>query len=162
ALLFAQMGFAEASFEEAKRIPAASVRFLSAVLGGLTVGEVEAEQGNLESAARRLPEIIALLRRGIDCGAFVDPWNILGFQALFPLSRVREDSVRDVRCDELTPLVEQTFNLHARLMSEAAATAKPSLVKSLSQQMQGLAEWWDRFATTAVSEIRRVHGGEAV
>ena len=98
-----------------------SVRFLSEVLGRLAVGEVEAELGQLESAARRLPEIIDLVRRGIDCGALPDPWNILGFQGLFPLSPAREDSVRDNRLDELCHVIELSFNLYARLMSEAAA-----------------------------------------
>lgn len=162
ALLFAQMGFAEASREEAQQIAAVSVRFQSEILGRLTVGEREVERADLETAARRLPEVVDLLRRGIDCGALPDPWNILGFQGLFPLSSAREDSFRDVRLDELAHLVEQAFNLYSRLISEAAATGKPDLVKSLGKEMHDLAGWWDRFATTSVSEMRRVNGGESV
>jgi hypothetical protein len=162
ALLFAEMGYPEASRAEARRIPAVSIRLLGDILGRLTTGGVEAEQGRLRQAAARLPEIEDLLRRGIACGAFADPWNVLGFQGLFPLSPAREDSVRDPRIDELVQVVEQTFNLYARLMSEAAATGDDELVRTLGGDLKRLAEWWDRFATAEVSDVRRVHGGEAV
>ena len=29
---------------------------------------------------------------GLACGAFADPWNVLGFQGLFPLSPARKRS----------------------------------------------------------------------
>ena len=161
ALLFAEMGYPEASRAEARRIPAVSVRLLSEILGRLTSGQVEADQGRLREAASRLPEIEDLLHRGIACGAFVDPWNILGFQGLFPLSPAREDSIRDPRVEELIQVVEQVFNLYARLMSEAAAAGDGDLVRTLTTDLQRLAEWWDRFATIEVGDVRRVHGGEA-
>jgi hypothetical protein len=160
-LLFAEMGYPEAARAEARRIPAVSVRLLSEILGRLTSGQVEAERGQLRTAAARLPEIEDLLRRGIGCGAFADPWNVLGFQGLFPLSPAREDSIRDPRIDELVQVVEQTFNLYARVLSEAAATGDGELVEILSGDLKRLADWWDRFATVEVSDVRRVHGGEA-
>ena len=49
ALIYAQMGYPEASREEAKRIPAVSVRMLSEVLNRLTSGQLEAEQGDLRA-----------------------------------------------------------------------------------------------------------------
>jgi hypothetical protein len=162
ALLFAEMGYPEASREEAQRIPAVSVRLLSEILSHLTSGQVEAEQGRLRKAAERLPEIEDVIHRGIACGAFVDPWNILGFQGLFPLSSAREDSIRDPRVDELIQVVEQIFNLYARLMSEAAAGGDEDLVRILTAGLRRLAEWWDRFATIEVGDVRRLHGGEAV
>jgi hypothetical protein len=161
ALLFAEMGHPQASQEEAQRIPAVSVRLLSEILSQLTSGQVEAEQGTLREAAARLPEIENLLHRGIACGAFVDPWNILGFQGLFPLSPAREDSIRDPRVDELVQVVEQIFNLYARLMSEAAAAGEGDLVRTLTAGLRRLAEWWDRFATIEVGDVRRLHGAEA-
>jgi hypothetical protein len=162
ALLFAEMGYPEASAVEADRIPAASVRIQSNILGQLTSGQHEADAGRLAQAAGRLPAVEDLLHRGIACGALPDPWNILGFQGLFPLSPAREDSIRDPRLEELLQAVEQTFNLYARVMSEAAATGQPDLVRSLDGQLKRLAEWWDRFATVTVSDLRRVHGGEAL
>ncbi len=161
ALLFAEMGHPEASREEARRIPAVSVRLLSEILSHLTSGQVEAEQGHLREAAARLPQIEDLMHRGIACGAFVDPWNILGFQGLFPLSPAREDSIRDPRVDELIQVIEQIFNLYARLMSEAAAGGDGELVRTLTSGLRKLTEWWDRFATIEVGDVRRLHGGEA-
>lgn len=161
ALLFAEMGYPEASQAEARRILAVSVRLLSEILGRLSAGGVEVEHGKLREAARRLPEVEDLLRRGIACGAFADPWNVLGFQGLFPLSGAREDAVRDPRQDELVGVVEQGFTLYARVMSEAAAAGDAELVRRLGGEMDRLAAWWDRFATYEVSDLRRVHGGEA-
>jgi hypothetical protein len=161
ALLFAEMGYPKASQAEARRIMAVSVRMLSALLCQLTAGQLECDNGRLADAAKRLSDIEDLLHRGIACGAFADPWNALGFQGLFPLSGAREDAIRDPRLDELVQVVEQTFTLHARLMSEAAAAADPDLVRQVGGGMERLAGWWDRFATFEVSDLRRVHGGEA-
>jgi hypothetical protein len=161
ALLFAEMGYPNASQVEARRIMAVSVRLLSDILGRLATGQVECEQGRLHQAAHRLAEVEDLLRRGIACGAFADPWNILGFQGLFPLSPTREDAIRDPRLDELVQVVEQTFTLYARLMSEGAAAGESELVAQLDAGMEQLARWWDPFATYEVSDLRRVHGGEA-
>jgi hypothetical protein len=161
ALLFAEMGYPHASQIEARRIMAVSVRLLSDILGRLTTGQVECEQGRLHQAAGRLAEVEDLLRRGIACGAFADPWNILGFQGLFPLSPTREDAIRDPRLDELVQVVEQTFTLYARLMAEGSAAGESELTAQLDSGMERLARWWDPFATYEVSDLRRVHGGEA-
>jgi hypothetical protein len=161
ALLFAEMSYPEASRAEARLIPAVSVRLLSEILSQLTSGQVEAEQGRLREAAQRLPEIEDLMLRGIACGAFVDPWNILGFQGLFPLSPAREDSIRDPRVEELIQVVEHILTLYARLMSESAASGDNELVRTLTTGLRCLAEWWDRFATVEVGDVRRLQGGEA-
>jgi len=162
ALLFAEMGYPDASRVEARRIPAASVRVQSEILGQLTSGRYEIDAGRLDDAAARLPVVEDLLRRGIACGALVDPWNVLGFQGLFPLSPAREDSIRDGRVEELLQVVEQTFNLYARLVCETAALGRGDQVRALEGQLKRLAEWWDRFATTTVSDLRPVSGSEAV
>src|SRR5207248_4003173 len=103
------------------------------------------ERGELAEAARLLPEVEELLTRGIDCGALADPWNVLGFQGLFPVFTSREDAVRDQRVHELVGAVERLFTLHARVLSEAAARGDKSLVESVSAGMTQLATWWDRF-----------------
>src|SRR5258707_1418221 len=162
ALLFAQMGYPESSRREAAKIPVASARMLSEILGRLTTGQALADRRELAEAARLLPEVEDLLHRGIACGALADPGNILGFQGLFPLFQAREDSVRDPRIDELLQVVELLFNLYARLLSKAAAAGELALVKQLKPELRRLAGWWDRFASTGVSDVRPVHGGEAV
>src|SRR5205823_3473192 len=97
ALLFASMGFPEASREETARIHVASARMLSEILGRLSLGQLLAQRGEHAQAAALLPEAEDLFRRGIACGALADPWNILGFQGLYPLFQAREDSIRDPR-----------------------------------------------------------------
>src|SRR5207244_3529158 len=61
----------------------------------------------------------------------------------------------------LVRAVERLFNLFARLMSEGAANGSFTPDAGLANDMRRLADWWDRFATTTVSEIPHVHGGEA-
>ncbi|HEV3119909.1 MAG TPA: hypothetical protein VGY58_22810, partial [Gemmataceae bacterium] len=162
ALLFAEMGYAEQGLAEAARIPAASTRMLSEIVGRLTTGQLLADRAEVQQAVQLLPEVEDLLRRGIDCGAFADPWNILGFQGLFPLFTAREDSIRDTRIDELVHVVEQIFNLYSRLVSELAASGATSLQQELLGRLRKLATWWDRFASVEVSDVHRVHGGEAL
>jgi hypothetical protein len=162
AILFAEMGFPRASRREAARIPTASVRLLSDILGRLTTGQILADRGALGQAVPLLAEVEDLIRRGIACGAFADPWNILGFQGLFPLFTSREDSIRDTRIDELVHAVEQLFNLYSRLVSEAAAAGDAALAASLLEGLQRQAAWWDRFASGEVGDFRRVHVGETV
>ncbi len=161
-LLFADMGYADAAREEATRIPAASARTMSEIHGRLTAGGLLVEREELAEAALLLPEVETLLLRGIDCGALADPWNVLGFQGLFPIFPSREDAVRDQRVHELVGAVERLFTLHARVLGEAAARGEGALVESVAAGMQRLAAWWDQFATTGVGEVRPVHGGEAV
>jgi hypothetical protein len=162
ALLLATMGYPDASRRQAARIPAASVRLLSEILLRLTTGRQQVTAGDLAGAAALLPEIEDLLHRGIACGALPDPWNVLGFQGLYPLFTATEDSVRDTRIDELVAVVEQTLLLHARLVSEAAAAGDAELGARLTKDLSRLAAWWDRFATYEVSDVRRVNGGEVL
>ncbi len=162
ALIFAAMGFPEASRGQAARIPAASIRMLSEIQIGLATARQAAERGDLPVAARLLPEIEALLHRGIAAGALPDPWNILGFQALFPLSQAQEDAVRDTRIDALIHVMGELFGLYDRLLCEAAGRGDTDLAKSLTAPMRRLASWWDRFASVEVSDVRHVHGALAV
>src|SRR5947208_7368333 len=161
-MLYAEMGFPEASRQEASKIPAVSLRFVSEIWIRLTTAQRLLVEGQLASAAKLPAEIEDLIRRGIDCGALPDPWNILGFQGMFPLSAAQEDSIRDPRIDDLINVMEHLFDLYSRLLSEAAGAGERALVKSLTTDMRRLATWWDRFASVEVKDVRRVHGGEAV
>ncbi len=159
--LLAEIGYADAARRQAARIPVVSIRVQTEMQLLLTTGQIFVEQGRLAEAAKLLPRIEDLLKRGILCGALPDPWNILGFSGQYPRFQAVEDAVRDIRIDDLIHLIDQLFNLFARLMSEGAysGTFKPD--KDLAKEMQRLAEWWDRFATTTVSDIEHVHGAEA-
>lgn len=88
------MGFEEASCEEASVIPCLSARFESEIQSRLVMVPRLVRNGELETAQRMLTEVMDLLHRGIECGGLVDPWNILGFQGLFPLFFTRRFNSR--------------------------------------------------------------------
>ncbi|MFL5241348.1 MAG: hypothetical protein ACJ8FY_04515 [Gemmataceae bacterium] len=162
AVLYAEIGYPEAGAREADRIPTTSLRLLSGVQGRLTTSRLMAERGDLAAAADVVAQVADLVQRGIACGAFVDPWNILGFQALFPLFAAREDSVRDHRVDELVHMVEQALDVHAWLAGEAAALGNTDLVNTVIRSLRSLAGWWDQFGSVNVGDVRRVVGNEAL
>jgi hypothetical protein len=161
AYLYAKMGYPEASRQMAAVIPATSIRFECEIEWRLTAAHLHLDRGELAQAAALAPETEDLLHRGIACGGLVDPWNILGFQGNFPLFHTREDSVSDTRIEKLLMLVEGIFGLYARLLSEAAAEAQPELRSNLSSRFRNLAEYWDKFATTTVSDLPEVAGVES-
>ncbi len=161
ALLFAEIGYPDAARRQVARIPVASVRILTDMQILLTTGNLGIDQGRLDAAAKQLGVIEDLLKRGIACGALVDPWNILGFGGQYPRFQALEDSVRDARIDDLIHLIDQFFDLYGRLLSEGASSGTFKPDKDLAKEMRRLADWWDRFATTTVSDIDHVHGSEA-
>ena len=138
------------------------MRLLGEIHIHLTTSEILTDGGQRDEAASQLTEAEATMRRAIACGAMVDPWNILGFQGFYPLFTAREDSVPDRRIAELVQVVERLFALYARMRSEAAAVDDGPLGMKLATRMGQLATWWDRFATTTVSDVRHVAGQEAV
>lgn len=160
ALFYADLGYLEAGRAVAEAIATPSARFSTEIQGLLAAAFQEIERGELEQAAARLPLGEELLHRGIECGALADPWNVLGFQAQFPLFQATEDSVHDPRIDELLELMERLFAVQARLYSEAAATGQTELLHTLPGRLRRLAEWWDAFATFEVGGVLRVKGGE--
>jgi hypothetical protein len=161
AYLFARMGYADAARGQAAVIPATSTRFETEIQVRITLAEFDVDRGQVAGAEQRLAEVEELLLRGIDCGAIVDPWNILGFQGQFPLFAAREDSVADPRVDKLVAITEQIFDGCSRLLCEAAAAGKGELCQALSVRFRRLADFWDKFATTTVSDLPAVSGGES-
>lgn len=160
AQLFAAMGYPGAARERARTIPAPAVRFGTEVRIRQTEAGLAAERGRPADALRLLAEVEDLLRRGIDCGAVIDPWNVLGFQGLFPIFPGREDTVRDPRAEELLNVLGRQFDLYARTIAAAAVDGDEPTRERLTQAVRDLARWWDRFATPTVSELPRIHGGE--
>jgi len=161
AQLFARMGFPDASSRQAQVVPVASARLLCEINGRLTGGHHAIDRGQVAQAAGMITEIEDLLDRAIECGALVDPWNVLGFQGQFSLFPAMENSVRDHRVDVLIHLMEQIFGLYARLEGEAAARGDGPLAAKLAADMKKRARWWDRFATLDVAGVSHVSGREA-
>ncbi len=160
--MFARMGFEEASCEEASIIPCLSARFESEIQSRLVMVPRIVRNGELDTARRLITEVIDFLHRGIECGGLVDPWNILGFQGLFPLFFAREDSIPDSRVEVLLDIMGQIFDVCALTMSEAAAAGRKDLHDSVLKDFQELAEHWDRYATTTVNDLSHVEGMKSV
>lgn len=162
AVLFAVLGFPAESRDRAARVAAPGVSFVIEPRVRLTEAVAATRDGRLDDALRLINETVDIVQRGIDCGALVDPWNVLGFQGLFPLFQSREDSVHDPRLDELLSIVEDVFDGYSTVVIDAAARGDPVTRDRALSAMRGVAEWWDRFATYEVSDVRRVNGTEAV
>lgn len=160
--MFARMGFEEASCEEASVIPCLSARFESEIQSRLVMVPRLVRNGDLDVARRLITEVIDLLHRGIECGGIVDPWNILGFQGLFPLFFTREDSIPDSRVEVLLDIMGQIFDACTLAMSEAAAAGRKDLHDSVLKDFRDLAERWDRYATTTVNDLTHVEGMKSV
>src|SRR5947209_20495009 len=105
----------------------------------MTSGPLACDSGHLEEAANLLPQIVDLLKRAIHCGAVVDPWNILGFDAQYSLFPALENSVRDHRADELVAIMDRLWALYSRLWSEAAAIDNTQLSAEVSKQFKAKA-----------------------
>lgn len=161
ALLFARLGFPDIARRHASAIPAASIRIECEVLCELSSARDEVRQGQPASAAARLATVEDLLRRGIDCGAIVDPWNILGFGGQFPLFQSREDAIPDNRIESLLQLVEEMFNVYAETLIDAAARGETAVQAAVSEGFDRRAEWWDQFASDVIEDLPEVVGAEA-
>jgi len=159
--LYARMGYPEAAVAQAHVVPVASARMQCEIQCRLTSAHHEVDRREFDAAAELLAEIEDLLHRAIECGALVDPWNILGFDAMFSLFPALENSCHDHRVDELLDLVDDIFGLYARVEKSAAAVGRKDVRERLSGSLEKLAAWWDRFATAEVSSVEGISGREA-
>lgn len=159
--LFARMGHEDAARGQAAAIPAPSIRFEGELQCRLATARHELQRGELDSACARIFEIKPLLRRAIECGAFVDPWNILGFHGQFPLFSSREDAIPDHRVEVLLELMEDVFDMFAKALGESAALQNDDLQQRLSREFDALARWWDQFGSEVVEDLPEVSGGDS-
>lgn len=153
AKLYARMGYVEAAKREADIVPTASARILCRIDCSLTNARAAISRRDPQHAAELLDEIVDALHRGIQCGAIVDPWNILGFDAQFSLFAAIENSVHDHRVDDLIVLMEEIFALYSQTWAEAAARDDDELSQSLATRFRELVEWWRQFAAHEVSNV---------
>jgi hypothetical protein len=154
--LYARMGYPEAALEQAHTVRIASARMLCQIYCRLTAGHQAIDAHQLDPVARYLPEIEELLQRGIECGALVDPWNVVGFGGNFSLFPAIENSVHDFRVDDLIDLVEQILDLCARAWTEAAAIDDADHEQVFSTELARLSAWWDKYATASVSGVKEL------
>ncbi len=161
AILFARMGYPQAALRQAQIVPVAAARMACEIQCRLTTGHLAIDGGELRKASNMLVEIEDFLHRAIECGAMVDPWNMLGFQGQFSLFPAPENSVPDHRVEQLIKVLEQIVGLYGRVWSEAAARDDAALQAALADRMAALTRWWDQFAATSVQGIEAFSGGEA-
>ena len=153
AKLFARMGYADAAKRHTKVVEVSSARMLCDIDCCLTAAQFEIENEDFTAAADSLSQSLELVERGIDCGAIVDPWNILGFDCQFSLFPALENSVHDHRIDELVTSVERVFDLYSRLWCEAAASDDGAVEQRVSKQYGAAAQWWNQFAVHEVAML---------
>ncbi len=153
---FARMGYPEAAGRQADVVPATSARMRCQIDCQLTAGFQAARQGDLARATELSGKIVEQLHLAIQCGAVIDPWNILGFDAHFSLFPALENSVHDHRADELIELLDQLFELFSQIWSTAAAEDERELCAQIRQRFQDTATWWRQFAAHEVSSVDAV------
>ena len=160
AILYAAMGYPTAARLRSAAIPAPAARMTAEIRLHQTTAAYAVRNGSVGEAPELLLRAEELLREGIDCGALIDPWNILGFQGLFPTFTDRGDTVRDPRAEELILTVGRQFDVYASALSAASGTGNTEVTNQLRRGLQDLAEWWDAFATTTVTDLPKVNGAE--
>ena len=151
AKVFARMGYAPEASEQVALINVPSARMACKIDCLLTDVDAALRRLDAGEALRQLSSVRDVVRCAIECGAFVDPWNILGFDGNFSLFPAIDNSIRDHRVDELIELLELLFHLHARLWSSAAANDEDELASQAAQQFHELALWWHQFAVHEIS-----------
>jgi hypothetical protein len=156
AYLYARLGYPEAAQRQADSVRVPAARMLSEIYCRLTAGHDAIDAGEMPRTFENLQEIEGLMHRAIECGALVDPWNVVGFAGNFSLFPAIENSVHDWRVDELIELVEQVLDLCARAWSEAAAVDDAEMEKVFSTMLARLTKWWDQFATYSVEGVNRL------
>ena len=161
AKIFARMGYPEAAKQEANVVPTPSARMLCRIDCRVTATKAAIAQREPQRAVTLLSDAIEILHRGIGCGAIVDPWNILGFDAQFSLFPATENSVHDHRVDELIALMEEIFGLYSRAWAETAGGDNIELAERIANDFRGLTEWWRQFAAHEVSNAEAIDAYDA-
>ena len=156
ARLYARMGYPGPATKQADRVAAASSRLMCRIDCALTLGLRALRDRDLSEAAEVPDRAFGLLRRAIDCGALIDPWNILGFGGNFGLYPGPESAVHDSRVDDLLYLVEQLFSFIAKVWSEAAARDDAQVYDAMEGIYRDIADWWRQFAAHTVDSIEAI------
>lgn len=156
ASIFARMGFANAAVEQSKVVPVASARILCQIDCLLSSATQSVRAKELADAFENVPRIVGLLKDGINCGAIVDPWNILGFDANYSLFPANENTVPDHRAYELVELIERILGLCSLLWAEAAAVDDLEMCAKIKQQFSDIVHWWRKYAAYEVMAVDAV------
>lgn len=160
ALVFSRMGYEAAAIRHADILPVASARMICQIECLMYSGSQALDQDDLAQACETLPRLFELLMRAIECGAVIDPWNILGFDANYSLFQGNENTVRDHRADDLAQLMEQIFSFASRVWIAAQAADQQEISQQVSLHFRKIVDWWYQFAVHEVSSIDSVDAEE--
>lgn len=160
ALVFSRMGYEAAAIRHANILPVASARMICQIECLLFAGTQAIDNNDLALASETLPRLFDLLRRAIECGAVIDPWNVLGFDANYGLFHGTENTVRDHRADELTQLMEQIFCFSSRVWIAAQAANQQDISNRVRDNFRSIVDWWHKFAVHEVSSVDSVDSEE--
>jgi len=161
ALVFARMGYPDAARKQVDIVPTASARMQCRIECFTTLAHQHMRRGELDKTIDYINRIVDRLHRAIQCGAIIDPWNILGFDGQFSLFPAYENSVRDHRVDDLTRLVDQIFDLMSQTLSEAAVRDDESIRSPAAWVFEEFSMWWHQYATHDLSSVDSPSGDEA-
>ncbi len=153
ALIYSRMGYDQAAMRHANVLPVASARMLCQIDCLLYAGRQAIEEVDLQLAADSIPRIFDLLKRAVECGAIIDPWNIIGFDANYNLFQGTENTVRDHRADELVLLMEQLFSFGSQVWIAAEAADDASISKRVRGCFGEIVDWWRKFAVHELSTV---------
>ncbi|MCA9192063.1 MAG: hypothetical protein KDB03_09880, partial [Planctomycetales bacterium] len=153
ARLFARMGNSIAAKEQSDFVSVPSARIMSRIDCLLTAADHFLQVGKLDEAAEISPQIMDLIQRGIQCGALVDPWNILGFAGNFARFEGPDSAVHDHRVDDLVQLMELVFALQSRIWREGAAAGRKDVCFVIEKQLREGTKWWHQFAAHEVADV---------
>ncbi len=153
ARLYARMGYPDAATRQTDTVPAASARMMCRIDCAMTLGLRSIRAGNLVEATQVPLVTFDLLKRAIECGALIDPWDILGFGGNFSLYPGPESGVHDSRLDDLLYVIEQLFGYTARVWSEAAAQNDEAAYQEMQRRYREIALWWREYAAHTIDSI---------
>ena len=151
--IYARMSFADAAEAQADRILVASARFRTHIDCKLAQARSSWEAGHLQDALDSVEYARREMLRGIECGAIVDPWNILGFDCNFGLFGSIENSIRDYRIDDLVETVEEMLELYAGIWGTAAASQQGGVADQTQICFESFGNWWHQFAAHELDSV---------
>ena len=153
ARLYARMGYPDAAKRQTDTVSAASARMMCRIDCLMTLGLRAIRAGDLDAAVKVPAVAFDLMKRAIECGALIDPWDILANGGNFSLYAGPESGVHDSRVDDMLYLVEQVFGYTARVWSEAAARNDQAAYSEMDNRYREMAEWWRVYAAHTVESI---------
>jgi len=151
ARLFARLGLEELAKERTAQLPIPSLRLAVHFDRLMARHKLSGSKGH--GSRLILGKCFSILKRGIRCGAFADPWNLIGFQGLYPISPAREDAVPDHRLEDLLSMVASLFREVSRAYAFASAEADRESHRLLRELLGELTAWWARYPAKSDMDI---------